>query len=131
MLPRIPFVEETRDFWSFSKAGRELANLHLDYETVPPSHPPRRSPALKLATSPSKKCASPKKGRKRPSSTTAPSPSRTSPPKPGNTPSTAKAPSNGSWNATNSPPTKRAPSPTTPTTGPKRSATLATFSTCC
>ena len=37
MLPRIPFVEETRDFWSFSKAGRELANLHLDYETVPPS----------------------------------------------------------------------------------------------
>jgi predicted helicase len=37
MLPRIPIVEEPRHFWSFSKAGRELANLHLNYETVPPS----------------------------------------------------------------------------------------------
>ena len=37
MLPRIPLVEEPRHFWSFSKAGRELANLHLNYETVPPS----------------------------------------------------------------------------------------------
>ncbi len=37
MLPRIPLVEESRHFWSFSKAGRELANLHLNYETVPPS----------------------------------------------------------------------------------------------
>jgi predicted helicase len=37
MLPRIPLVEEPRHFWSFSKAGRELADLHLNYETVPPS----------------------------------------------------------------------------------------------
>jgi predicted helicase len=37
MLPRIPLVEEPRHFWSFSKAGRELANLHINYETVPPS----------------------------------------------------------------------------------------------
>jgi len=37
MLPRIPLVEEPRHFWSFTKAGRELANLHLNYETVPPS----------------------------------------------------------------------------------------------
>jgi len=29
-LPRIPFVE---DFWTFSKAGRRLAELHLNYET--------------------------------------------------------------------------------------------------
>lgn len=37
MLPRIPLIEEPRHFWSFTKAGRELANLHLNYETVPPS----------------------------------------------------------------------------------------------
>ena len=33
MLPRIPLVDEARDFWSFSKAGRVLAELHLNYET--------------------------------------------------------------------------------------------------
>lgn len=35
MLPRIPLVEDVRDFWKFSKAGRQLADLHLHYETVP------------------------------------------------------------------------------------------------
>lgn len=35
MLPRIPLVDEARDFWSFSKAGRSLADLHLNYETQP------------------------------------------------------------------------------------------------
>jgi predicted helicase len=35
MLPRIPLVEEPRDFWKFSKAGRELAELHINYESVP------------------------------------------------------------------------------------------------
>jgi predicted helicase len=30
-LPRIPFAV---DFWGFSKAGRELAELHLNYETL-------------------------------------------------------------------------------------------------
>jgi predicted helicase len=38
MLPRIPLVEDVRDFWAFSKAGRKLAELHINYETVPP-HP--------------------------------------------------------------------------------------------
>ncbi len=33
MLPRIPFAP---DFWGFSKAGRELAHWHLNYETVDP-----------------------------------------------------------------------------------------------
>jgi predicted helicase len=33
---RIPFADRPADFWSFSKAGRELAQLHLDYEAVPP-----------------------------------------------------------------------------------------------
>ncbi|NTV67025.1 MAG: DEAD/DEAH box helicase [Chlorobaculum sp.] len=36
MLPRIPLVEEPRDFWSFSKAGRQLADLHIGYESAPP-----------------------------------------------------------------------------------------------
>lgn len=35
MLPRIPLVEDVRDFWKFSKSGRKLAELHIDYEEVP------------------------------------------------------------------------------------------------
>lgn len=33
MLPRVPKV---KDFWGFSEAGRALADLHLNYETVEP-----------------------------------------------------------------------------------------------
>ena len=33
MLPRIPFA---KDFWVFSKAGRKLADIHLNYETAKP-----------------------------------------------------------------------------------------------
>lgn len=33
-LPRIPCVKGAANFWHFSKAGRELAELHLNYETV-------------------------------------------------------------------------------------------------
>lgn len=36
MLPRLPLVEDVRDFWAFSKAGRKLAELHLKYEEVAP-----------------------------------------------------------------------------------------------
>jgi len=35
MLPRLPLLEDVRDFWKFSKAGRALAELHLNYEKVP------------------------------------------------------------------------------------------------
>ena len=35
-LPRLPLVDKPEDFWAFSKAGRELAELHLNYETVEP-----------------------------------------------------------------------------------------------
>ena len=35
MLPRIPLVDDAKDFWSFSKAGRKLAELHINYESVP------------------------------------------------------------------------------------------------
>jgi len=31
MLPRIPYAQ---DFWAFSKAGRKLADIHLNYETA-------------------------------------------------------------------------------------------------
>lgn len=33
MLPRIPFVQ---DFKAFSQAGRDLAQWHLNYETIEP-----------------------------------------------------------------------------------------------
>lgn len=33
-LPRIPCVRAAADFWTFSKAGRKLADLHVNYETV-------------------------------------------------------------------------------------------------
>ena len=36
MLARIPFTRETTDFWRFSQAGRDLAEWHLNYETVEP-----------------------------------------------------------------------------------------------
>ncbi len=35
-LPRIPCVKTAADFWAFSKAGRDLAELHINYETVEP-----------------------------------------------------------------------------------------------
>ena len=35
-LPRIRLADNPDDFWTFSKAGRELARLHLDYENIPP-----------------------------------------------------------------------------------------------
>ena len=35
-LPRIPAVKTAADFWAFSKAGRALSDLHVNYETVEP-----------------------------------------------------------------------------------------------
>ena len=35
-LPRIPPVKNEADFWAFSKAGRTLGDLHVNYETVVP-----------------------------------------------------------------------------------------------
>ena len=37
MLPRIPLVDKPKDFWAFSKAGRALADLHINYESVAPA----------------------------------------------------------------------------------------------
>lgn len=36
MLPRIPLVTSASDFLAFSRAGRELAELHLNYEQAEP-----------------------------------------------------------------------------------------------
>jgi len=36
MLPRLPFTKEAGDFTRFRTAGRALAELHLNYETVKP-----------------------------------------------------------------------------------------------
>lgn len=35
-LPRIPCVKTPASFWSFSQAGRKLAELHIGYESVAP-----------------------------------------------------------------------------------------------
>ena len=35
-LPRIPCVKKSEDFWTFSNAGRELADIHVDYERIEP-----------------------------------------------------------------------------------------------
>lgn len=48
MLPRIPLTGEAEDFWAFSKAGRELAEWHLNYETIEPWPVHEHSDALNL-----------------------------------------------------------------------------------
>ena len=35
-LPRIPCVKKAEDFWAFSRAGRALGELHVNYESVDP-----------------------------------------------------------------------------------------------
>ncbi len=34
VFPRIPLVSTAADFWSFSKSGRHLADLHINYENL-------------------------------------------------------------------------------------------------
>lgn len=36
MLPRIPRPATREDFWAFAQAGRQLADLHLHYESIEP-----------------------------------------------------------------------------------------------
>ena len=35
-LPRIPCVKDPKDFWAFTKAGRTLGDLHINFESVEP-----------------------------------------------------------------------------------------------
>ena len=49
-LPRIPAVKKFDDFMAFSVAGRKLADLHLNYETVEPYAVNIEGGALLLST---------------------------------------------------------------------------------
>ena len=51
-LPRIPAVKAAADFWAFSKAGRALGDLHVNYETVDPYPVVIREGDLRLADIP-------------------------------------------------------------------------------
>jgi predicted helicase len=35
-LPRVPQVSTAADFWAFASAGRDLASIHTEYESLPP-----------------------------------------------------------------------------------------------
>ena len=48
-LPRIPPVKQAADFWAFSRAGRALGDLHVNYETVDPYPVTFREGALELS----------------------------------------------------------------------------------
>ncbi len=49
-LPRIPRVKTAADFWAFCRAGRELGDLHVNYETVEPYPVTIKQGDLSLAT---------------------------------------------------------------------------------
>jgi predicted helicase len=48
MLPRLPFKREAAVFRAFSQAGRDLAQWHLNYETVEPWPLEERTSGLSL-----------------------------------------------------------------------------------
>ena len=48
-LPRIPCVKNAADFWAFSRAGRALAELHVNYEHVEPAPITIKQGDLRLA----------------------------------------------------------------------------------
>ncbi|MBP6433531.1 MAG: hypothetical protein KA292_02515 [Sphingorhabdus sp.] len=48
-LPRIPAVKQASDFWAFAEAGRQLGDLHCDYECVDPFPVTIAQGALELA----------------------------------------------------------------------------------
>ncbi len=48
-LPRIPRVKTAADFWAFSRAGRTLGDLHVNYETVEPYRVTIKQGDLRLA----------------------------------------------------------------------------------
>jgi len=48
-LPRIPRVKTAANFWAFSRAGRTLGDLHVNYETVEPYSVTIKQGDLRLA----------------------------------------------------------------------------------
>ena len=138
MAPPLPTVGEdsgegdkpskSSGFWAFSKAGRALSELHLNYETCQehnlleernftgnpePNHYQLGTRRMRWTDKETKHAI-------RVNDT---SPSATSHPTPTATSSTAARPSNGSSTATTSKPTKPAASSTTPTSGSTKPAT--------
>ncbi|WP_224701588.1 DEAD/DEAH box helicase [Devosia aquimaris] len=51
-LPRIPKVKKAEDFWAFTGAGRALADLHVNFETVAPYPTTIKQGDLRLANIP-------------------------------------------------------------------------------
>lgn len=51
MLPRIPLTQKREDYQAFTEAGRDLADLHLHYEDLPP-HPDIKVEIADLALDP-------------------------------------------------------------------------------
>jgi len=51
-LPRIPAVKTATDFWKFSKAGRLLGDLHVNFETIEPHQVVIKEGDLRLANIP-------------------------------------------------------------------------------
>ncbi|MCS4243816.1 putative helicase [Rhizobium sp. BIGb0125] len=49
-LPRIPCVRKPEDFWAFTRAGRALGELHVNYEDVEPYPVTFKEGSLSLAT---------------------------------------------------------------------------------
>lgn len=52
VLPRIPCVRTPQDFWAFVQAGRELGDLHVNYEQAAPYGVTIREGDLRLANIP-------------------------------------------------------------------------------
>jgi predicted helicase len=50
MLPRIPLTKDAADYRKFTKAGRDLAQWHLNYETIEPYPLEEHSDVLALST---------------------------------------------------------------------------------
>ena len=125
---RIPYPQSNADFQTFAHAGRELAELHLEYETIPPSRSRKSIPtaAGKIAptTTGYRKW---RWTRKRANwSLTPTSPCRTSRRLHSTTKSANTTPCAGWSNAIKSKLTPKAASSTTPTTGPLNTANPAT-----
>lgn len=51
-LPRIPAVKKAEDFWKFVEAGRQLGDLHCNFESVEPAQVTIQQGDLRLANIP-------------------------------------------------------------------------------
>ncbi len=63
MLPRLPLTDDVKDFWKFSKAGEDLADLHINYEIIP-AYPDVKVTGMNSSFYRVEKMRFPKKGQK-------------------------------------------------------------------